>query len=169
MTRSAESFKDIATGFRNMVAEILASVYEKSFIDPMADAVGGWLTGWLFPSANGNAFSRGSLTAFANGGVVSSPTLFPMSGGNTGLMGEAGPEAIIPLSRTSSGRLGVEVAGGSGGTTVQVVQNFSFSANGDEAVKRIIQGEMPKIAAVTKRSVIDARSRGGQMKTVFGR
>jgi phage-related minor tail protein len=48
---------------------------------------------------------------FARGGVVSAPTAFPMRGG-TGLMGEAGPEAIMPLRRGPDGRLGVEMAGG---------------------------------------------------------
>jgi phage-related minor tail protein len=51
-------------------------------------------------------------TAFANGGIVNSPVLFPLRGG-TGLMGEAGPEAIMPLSRGSDGRLGVRMGGGS--------------------------------------------------------
>ena len=49
------------------------------------------------------------LTAFARGGVVDRPTLFPMARG-AGLMGEAGPEAILPLSRGRGGRLGVEVS-----------------------------------------------------------
>ncbi len=77
----------------------------------------------LTPLGNlmGNLFS-GALgqkpTAFANGGVVNSPVLFPLRGG-TGLMGEAGPEAIMPLSRGSDGRLGVRMGGG-GGSSVTV-------------------------------------------------
>ena len=59
---------------------------------------------------------------FASGGVVSGPVRFPMRGG-TGLMGEAGPEAIMPLSRGSDGRLGVRTEGG--GRPVQVVMNIS--------------------------------------------
>ena len=54
---------------------------------------------------------------FADGGIVNSPTLFPMRGG-TGLMGEAGPEAIMPLARGADGRLGVR--GGAGGVNVTV-------------------------------------------------
>ena len=60
---------------------------------------------------------------FANGGVVSSPTTFPMRGG-TGLMGEAGPEAIMPLTRGADGKLGVRSDGG-GGSPVTVVMNIS--------------------------------------------
>lgn len=57
-------------------------------------------------AAHGKVFQNGDVTAFASGGVVSSPTFFPMRRG-TGLMGEKGPEAIVPLKRTASGDLGV--------------------------------------------------------------
>ena len=59
---------------------------------------------------------------FAKGGVVSSPVNFPMRGA-TGLMGEAGPEAIMPLTRGADGRLGVQSAGG--GRSVNVTMNVS--------------------------------------------
>ena len=55
------------------------------------------------------------------GGVVRGPVTFPMRGG-TGLMGEAGPEAIMPLSRGSDGKLGVRAEGG---RAVHVVMNIS--------------------------------------------
>ncbi len=58
----------------------------------------------------------GRVIPFAEGGVVSAPTYFPMSGG-MGLMGEAGAEAILPLKRGADGALGVAAEGG-GGTTV---------------------------------------------------
>jgi hypothetical protein len=61
----------------------------------------------LAPSARGNVFGPGGAQPFARGGVVTRPTLFPFAGG-VGLMGEAGAEAIMPLRRHSSGRLGVE-------------------------------------------------------------
>jgi lambda family phage tail tape measure protein len=72
----------------------------------------------------------GSAIPFADGGIVNSPVLFPMRGG-TGLMGEAGPEAIMPLARGADGKLGVR--GGGGGTHVTVnistpdVQGFKQS------------------------------------------
>lgn len=59
-------------------------------------------------SAKGNVFTPSGIQAFASGGIVSSPTLFGYGGGKTGLMGEAGAEAIMPLRRTSSGDLGVQ-------------------------------------------------------------
>lgn len=67
---------------------------------------GGFMPGF----ANGAAFRAGNVIPFAAGGIVGSPTMFPMSRGRTGLMGEAGPEAIMPLRRGPGGRLGVETA-----------------------------------------------------------
>jgi phage-related minor tail protein len=78
----------------------------------------GNLLGGLFASAKGNVVSGGRVVPFANGGVVNSPVLFPLRGG-AGLMGEAGPEAIMPLSRGRDGKLGVRMGGG-GGATVTI-------------------------------------------------
>jgi hypothetical protein len=75
--------------------------------------------GSFFGFANGGAFAPGGVQAFAGGGIVSRPTLFPFASGGalrTGLMGEAGPEAIMPLQRGRDGKLGV--AGGGGATVV---------------------------------------------------
>jgi lambda family phage tail tape measure protein len=72
-----------------------------------------------FANANGNAFDGGNVIPFANGGVVDKPVLFPMAKG-TGLMGEAGPEAIMPLTRDGSGRLGVKSHGGNGGGGISI-------------------------------------------------
>jgi len=74
---------------------------------------GGGFLGGLFGFARGGVFAGGAeLTAFAQGGVVNRPTVFPFARG-VGLMGEAGPEAILPLKRGRSGRLGVEMNGDS--------------------------------------------------------
>lgn len=85
---------------------------------PVQSAVGGAVSSVLgslmnsvLPFANGASFSQGRVMPFAQGGVVSSPVTFPMRGG-TGLMGEAGPEAILPLARGADGKLGVRGAGG---------------------------------------------------------
>ncbi len=72
---------------------------------------GGGFFGGLFEQ--GAAFQSAQVTAFARSGVVSKPTLFPMAKG-MGLMGEDGPEAVMPLTRTRSGKLGVEAIGGGG-------------------------------------------------------
>lgn len=59
-------------------------------------------------SAQGNVIENGYMKAFASGGVVNGPTIFPMANGGVGLMGEAGPEAIMPLSRLPNGQLGIQ-------------------------------------------------------------
>lgn len=98
-------------------------------LKPLGNLVGG-LFGSLFANAKGNVISGGQITPFAAGGIVNSPVLFPMRGG-TGLMGEAGPEAIMPLARGADGKLGVR--GGGGGTNVTInistpdVQSFQQS------------------------------------------
>jgi hypothetical protein len=106
---------------------IVDSVYSIA-IKPVTGALGGLLAqgvagvmGAGMPFANGGAFSQGRVMPFAKGGVVSSPTGFPMRGG-MGLMGEAGPEAIMPLTRGPDGRLGVQAAGG---RAVNVVMNIT--------------------------------------------
>ena len=68
-------------------------------------------------AANGKVFAQNGIVPYAKGGIVNSPTLFPFAKG-TGLMGEAGPEAIVPLKRGRDGKLGI--AGGGGATTVNV-------------------------------------------------
>lgn len=80
-------------------------------LKPLGNLVGGFL---------GNAIG-GKAMPFADGGIVNSPVLFPMRGG-TGLMGEAGPEAIMPLARGSDGSLGVR---SSGGRATHVTVNIS--------------------------------------------
>lgn len=77
----------------------------------------------LIGNATGNAFSGGKVIPFARGGVVSGPTLFPMRGA-TGMMGEAGPEAIMPLTRIG-GKLGVAAAGGGGVVVKHEVHNYT--------------------------------------------
>jgi phage-related minor tail protein len=96
---------------------------------PVTDQAAGALSGTLgafmsrvLPFAKGGAFAQGRVMPFAKGGIVNSPTAFPMKGA-TGLMGEAGPEAIMPLTRGPDGSLGVRSAGGAG--PVSVVMNIT--------------------------------------------
>ena len=72
----------------------------------------------VLPFAQGGVV--GANTMFAGGGVLAAPTYFPLGRGRTGLAGEAGPEAILPLSRGADGRLGVAAGEGTSSMTVNV-------------------------------------------------
>ena len=118
-------------GLSDSLRRLATTMVNTAFNDatrPVTDQIGGLisqgigsLVGGLFPFAKGASFSQGRVQPFANGGVVSGPVSFPMRGG-TGLMGEAGPEAIMPLSRGPDGRLGVRAQGGGGVSVVMNIQ-----------------------------------------------
>jgi tape measure domain-containing protein len=91
---------------------------------------GGGILGKLFNSAKGNIIAQNKIVPFAKGGIVGEPTIFPLANG-TGLMGEAGPEAIMPLKRGPGGRLGVEVA-----STRQQLNNQQAVASTREQLDR---------------------------------
>ncbi len=111
---SGKSFEDV---LRN-IGLSLAGMALSQALQPLS-ALGSSLFSGLFggalPFAKGGV--PGSVMPFADGGVVSAPTYFPM-GGNMGLMGEAGAEAILPLQRGADGRLGVAMNGGAPAATV---------------------------------------------------
>ena len=119
------------------VAQSLVNTAYSAAIKPVTNQLGGLLgeaVSGLFGGAfaDGASFTQGRVTPFATGGVVTGPTMFPMRGG-MGLMGEAGPEAIMPLTRGSDGRLGVRAEGGSAAPRVTInittpdVQGFQRS------------------------------------------
>jgi hypothetical protein len=175
MVDGTKSFKD---AMKDMARTVIKQLYEVLVVQRLvgsfdkAAGTGSGLVGGimkLFGQADGGAWSGGSqIKAYANGGVVGGPTMFPMSGGKTGLMGEAGPEAIMPLKRGANGKLGVQVEGSRGSGSVVIHQSFNFSANGDDSVKRIIAQAAPQIALMTQKQIMDSRRRGGSMKSTFG-
>ena len=119
-----EAFKEFAVNFLKQITQMILKATILYAIQTALGGAGGGLGG-LFGGGGGiygagGVFRGGrELKKFANGGVVSSPTLFPMSSG-AGLMGEAGPEAIIPLTRRG-GKLGVEASP----VNVTVINNSS--------------------------------------------
>jgi phage-related minor tail protein len=119
----------LSDAMRRLGQSITNTLYN-SAMRPVQNALGGTLASGLagvmshvMPFAQGGAFSQGRVMPFAKGGVVSGPVMFPMRGG-MGLMGEAGPEAIMPLTRGTDGRLGVR-ADGDGARPINVVFNIS--------------------------------------------
>lgn len=175
LMRGFEGGKDAAQNFRqtlwNMFRTLVLQPLLKPIVEPWAQAMTGIgqtlqqsIQGMFqgsYPyggaafdvgnmSAKGNAFDRAGVMPFAAGGVVDRPTLFPFARG-TGLMGEAGPEAIMPLKRGRDGRLGVEMAGG-GGATI----NTSIVVNTDGGSR--VQSDAAQGAELGRR--FDAAIRG---------
>ncbi len=119
--RGIVSGRKFSTILRSLM-QTLASQALSAAIRPLGNAVGGLfgsLLGGVRANARGNVMAGGRITPFASSGIVSSPTLFAMRGG-AGLMGEAGPEAIMPLARGADGKLGVRAGGRGGGGPVTV-------------------------------------------------
>jgi lambda family phage tail tape measure protein len=86
------------------------------------------------PFAKGGVFAENKIVPYAKGGIVKKPTMFAYANGgagNFGLMGEAGPEAILPLSRGPSGKLGVQASGMTIGDINVNVDASGSSVEGD--------------------------------------
>lgn len=157
--------KSAAEAFKNMLDRIVDKLLDMA-INSLFDfggKSGGGLMGtfmkWIMPSANGNVFDGAGVQPFANGGaftnsIVDRPTLFPFANG-IGLMGEAGPEAIMPLRRGADGRLGVSApnyrmpphvapppanSNASGSVSVQIVNNSSGQVQGKARTERAPDG-----------------------------
>ena len=169
----------VKDAFKAMASDIIRELYRVLVVQELVNAAkaygkvaGWWADGGAFsggsalPNANGNGFSGGNVIPFASGGVVGSPTTFGMSGGRTGLMGEAGPEAIMPLQRGPNGKLGVTVNGGDGGG-VTVNQVINISTGVQQTVRAEIKSLMPQIADNAKAAVLDAKRRGGSYGGAF--
>jgi lambda family phage tail tape measure protein len=160
MIDGTKSAQEVFADFLNTIANALMQTAAKMIAQYIAIGIarmfagmggsvptdaGGWATSFATPQpgiGTGFNFDAGAMTggmpwsfggAMAKGGIVNSPTLFPFAKG-TGLMGEAGSEAIMPLQRGADGKLGVLASGGGGGD-VNVVVNVDAkgsSVEGDE-------------------------------------
>lgn len=155
VTTGKLDFKSLASSILSDMAKIAARAATNAALSSLfgaaASAYGGVSAGTttgtsgfsdygVYPQAKGGGWSGGTQF-FAQGGaftnsIVSSPTAFGMSGGGRGVMGEAGPEAIVPLARASDGSLGVRLVGGagsqsSGGVNVYVTINSDGSVNAE--------------------------------------
>ncbi len=110
LASGGDAFKSFANLAVNSLERVIAKVLEMAVITPILNSFTGGFGGTLLsflPFSKGGAFENG-VQKFASGGVVNQPTTFPMASGKTGLMGEAGAEAIMPLKRTASGDLGIQ-------------------------------------------------------------
>jgi phage-related minor tail protein len=117
--------------FQSMLGDIaraFADIALKAAFKPLGTLVGGIVEN-IFTATNP---TLGGVTPFAKGGVIASPSYFPLGKG-LGLAGEAGPEAIMPLQRGPDGRLGVAGGGGAVNVTFNVTASDARSFAASEA------------------------------------
>jgi phage-related minor tail protein len=108
--------KSLALRISDLAVRLAFKPLEKSLTSGITSLLSG-LTGVGGSATAKVEAASGAIKPFAGGGVIGTPTYFPLLGGGVGLAGEAGPEAIMPLRRGPDGRLGVA---GSGGNTINV-------------------------------------------------
>ena len=150
--RGTMSVKD---AFRTMAADIIAELYRVFVVKQITGFISNAIMGGMgyTPVEGGGYTMRPRARPKAAGG--------PVSAGSPYLVGERGPELMIPRSSGS-----IVPNNKLGGVTVH--QTFQFAANGDESVKKLIAQAAPQIAKMTEQGIMDSRRRGGQMKAVFG-
>lgn len=147
----------VKDAFKQMAADIIRQLYNVLIVQRIVNAAMGAM-----------GFSQGAAGTPGAGQFVNFTNPFsrranggPVSAGKPYLVGERGPELMIP------GKSGTVVPNNElGGVTVN--QTFNFAANGDDSVKQIIAQAAPQIANMTQQAIIDARRRGGQVKQAFG-
>lgn len=138
VTTGKFNFSDFA---QSVVNDITRMIIKMMIFNSLKSATKGTPLEWIFANAKGEVYRSSGLSAYSNT-VVDSPTLFPFAKG-AGLMGEAGPEAIMPLTRGRDGSLGVRSIGGSsqppGNTEVHIHQVINVMGNGDKVIGEITQ------------------------------
>ncbi|WP_032667062.1 phage tail tape measure protein [Enterobacter cloacae] len=125
-------------------------------------------------NAKGGAYASASLSAYSNS-IVRSPTYFAFAKG-AGLMGEAGPEAIMPLTRSADGSLGVRVTGAQtapgGGGEIHITQHINVSGNGDAALNQAMQEAAAKGtrdgAKLARQEMLQDFQTNGQARRMLG-
>lgn len=168
---AAEATSNFSQGIADAVVEskglgdTLAAVGKqilKTLIEiSLQRAIGGAIAG-LFPGFAAATSAGAGTTAFARGGIVSGPTVFPMARG-MGLMGEAGPEAVMPLTRIG-GRLGVDARGMGG----DVIVNVTNQTGAKVEVGETTGPDGRKVVSMLIRQEIGAMQRSGALETMTG-
>jgi hypothetical protein len=155
VTTGKASFGD----FARSVLKDLSNIFIKFALFQALKAIvpGGSAFGKFLGFADGAAFAQNGIQPFARGGIVNSPTVFPFAKG-IGLMGEAGPEGILPLRRGRDGNLGVMSSGGGTTNVVVNVDASGSSVEGDQAQAKALGNA---ISAAVQSELVKQKRPGG--------
>ncbi len=145
-----KQFDDVLKSLALRLSNLAVRQALKPFAGGLSKGLGDGLGG-IFGGGAVITNAAGAIKPFAAGGVIGTPTYFPLSSGGLGLAGEAGPEAIIPLARGADGRLGVNVAGTAApaNVTVQIATPDVGSFRRSEAY---LTGQIARAVARGQRS-----------------
>ena len=167
VTTGKFDFADFTKTILKQIVDIISQLLVLNAVKAGASAVG---FGGLFANAKGGVYDDPSLSRYSNG-VYSSPQFFSFGGrtqfANGGVFGEAGPEAIMPLSRDSNGRLGVKAEGvGGGGAGVNISQTVNINSDGTGSATTTANGTAgsvvgAKLSAAVQREVAKMMRPGG--------
>jgi phage-related minor tail protein len=149
-----KQFDDVLKGLALRLSNMAVSAAFKPIVSNIGDGLNKLFAGLLGGVASGGVASPNALGAikpFASGGVIGTPTYFPLMSGGVGLADEAGPEAILPLSRGANGRLGV--AAGGAGTTSITVNIATPDAESFRRSENYITGQIARAVARGQRSL----------------
>lgn len=131
-----KQFDDVLKSLTLRLSDMAVRLAFKPLEKSISGGIESLLSGLMGAVGSGGAsgkFATGAVKPFASGGVIGTPTYFPMMQGGVGLAGEAGPEAIMPLARGPDGKLGVASRGSGNSVTIQIatpdLESFRRSEN----------------------------------------
>lgn len=161
MVDGTKSAKD---AFKSMAAEIIKELYRvlvvQQLVNGISGAIGGIFGGSAAPVSSPRPMANPFLQTRASGGPISANTPY--------LVGEKGPELVIPRhSGTVVNAAQTAQAMGSGSGAVTVQNNITVTGSDAAMVRTEIAKMIPQITNATKAAVIDAKQRGGQMAAAF--
>lgn len=173
-----KTFSDFAD---SVIKDILRMIVYQTMMQPLMSGISGAVSGFFSGAgagggaarsvpvavAKGGVFEGGSLTPFARGGIVNRPTIFPMASG-MGLMGEAGPEAVMPLTRLPGGDLGVK-SGGGNNIKINIINNNGSDVSTQQSeTSQGLQLDVMIDQAVAKKLGQSGTASNRAMKNTFG-